>query len=199
MVFLNTGKGFYTFNKKTKSKNGNDEKDNDTQQIQQPNIKGANMTRIEKYIEHTSAPVSTLDEKAKEVFDKAGLGEGEVLYYKGINELVSKHFTDTSGIMSSRWIITWFTQEIVWVVEMTRRKPSAQTKEWVNVYNGDEIIEIMPLGKTTFMRSHVRTYAKAHPYRIVVEKINGYMIVHGVYKFDERKSVNDKEHYYTKI
>jgi len=143
------------------------------------------------------------DKKAKEVFNKTGLVENKVLSIKGIRKFVEKYFNQSAGvtqsIMASRWIIPWFDKEIVWVVEMVKTKPLSQRNDWVNVYNGDEIIEIMPKGKNTFGITPVKQYAQEHPYRIAVEKITNGMIVHGVYKFDEEKTKNNIEHYYTKI
>ena len=143
------------------------------------------------------------DNKAKEVFEKAGLAEGAFLHVNGIREFVEKHFNQsknfTKGIMTTRWVVPWFDKEIVWVVEMVNSEPATQGVDWINVYKNDEIIEIMPKGKTTWNKIPVRQYAKDHPYRIVAEKISNGLIVRGVYKFNENKSINDLKHYYTKI
>ena len=101
--------------------------------------------------------------------------------------------------MSARWIIPWFEKEIVWVVEMVKTMPDKQSNKWINVYLGNEIVEIPPKGKNTFGKDCIRHYAKKHPYRIAIEKSNGQLIVHGIYKFDDKKSVNDLAHYYIKI
>lgn len=143
------------------------------------------------------------DKKAKIIFENTGLKENQILHISGIREFVQKYFKQstnaTNSIMSARWIIPWFNKEIVWVVSMVKNKPLSQTNNWVNVDNGDEIIEIPPKGKNTFDKKPIREYATEHPYRIVVEKIMNGLIVKGVYKFNETKSINDLEHYYTKI
>ena len=144
------------------------------------------------------------DIRAREIFYKTGIYEEDVVYSSGIREFLCDYFEQSienvKGQMSSRWVVPWYQKVIVWVVEMERIKPNSQTDKWVNVYDGNEIIEIMPKGKTNFGHVHVRDYAKQHPYRIVVEKMkNKTMVVHGIYKFDEGRSVNDIEHYYVKI
>ena len=143
------------------------------------------------------------DNKAKEVFAKAGLDDGAFLHVSGIREFVERYFNQskdsTKGIMTTRWGVPWYDKEIVWVVEMVNSEPATQGVDWINVYKNDEIIEIMPKGKTTWNKIPVRQYAKEHPYRIAVEKISNGLIVRGVYKFDENKSINDLKHYYTKI
>jgi hypothetical protein len=144
------------------------------------------------------------DQKAKKIFDDAGLEENMFLYdCKGIREVVANRFNQpaqtTNAIMSARWIIPWFEKEIVWVVEMVKTMPDKQSNKWINVYLGNEIVEIPPKGKNTFGKDRIRHYAKKHPYRIAIEKSNGRLIVHGVYKFDDKKSVNDLAHYYIKI
>ena len=138
------------------------------------------------------------DERAKYVFEKAGLTENMHLANFTNAKFINTFFgQNLSNFMRSRWVVANAENIIVWLVEIN----GTENDGWINYDYGDTIVEDMSSGKTTYARIPVRQYALTYPYRIVVQKDKRMktLTVRGVYKFDDKQSINDKQHYYVKI
>lgn len=151
------------------------------------------------------------DVMAKKVFELTGLKE-KMLFKDYTNaKFINEHFNAGYGQWGrSRWELSQDKNKgpqadnmIVWLVCID----SEEREGWINYDFGEEIIEDMSNGikmyKIGRKEVSVREYAMQYPYRIVVQKIksgnkNDFR-VRGLYKFDEKRSVDDNQHYYVKI